>query len=68
MTLHGVLFPVLDFTEYSANKWLQEHRYIKLKPIRLENNYWRALIHRKKKDRPYYSKKLPNGVILVFQD
>ena len=66
--LHAILFPVLDWTSASANQWLREHKYIKLKPIRRESNYWRAKIHRVRKGVPFYSKRLPNGILFVLQE
>lgn len=67
--IHAILFPRLDFTVSSANQWLDNHGFLKLlKPIHIEGNYLRTRIHRQKKGVPFYSKRLPNGIILVLQE
>lgn len=65
-SLQTILFNKIDWNVPSAKKWLKEHNYI--------NNGWRRTKNEIRfiqvnpiEDATYYSKKLSDGIILVYQ-
>lgn len=65
-TIQTILFPKDSFTRKSSTKWLKEHGY-PAKYYRTTKGFIRRMIHNPVEYATYYSKKLPNGVIIVFQ-
>ena len=66
-SIQTILFNKIDWTVPGAKKWLKEHKY--------ENNGWRRTTNEIRfiqvnpiKDANYYSKKLKDGIILIFQE
>lgn len=66
-TIQTILFNKNQFNVQTAKKWLKEHNYV--------NSYYRTTTNEIRfmqtfpiKKAKYYSKKLPDDVILVFQE
>lgn len=64
--LHTILFPMENFTRPQATKWIKEHKYDH-KRVRNTRNFIRYNQSPEVKDAIFYTKKLPNGVELVFE-
>lgn len=64
MLVQSVVFPKSKFTQREALKWLYEHDY-KYHKIDITPNTYRFRQHDPIRDH-YYSKELPNGVILII--
>jgi hypothetical protein len=62
--LQSILFPHSKFTEIEAISWLYSHNHYPEK-VHIGKKYFRFRINPPNKSKSYYSKKLPNGVILI---
>jgi hypothetical protein len=66
-TLQTIELPKSKFNLTTAKAWLKKHNYAN-SYYRTTDNYYRMMQTPDIKGANYYSKKLPNGVILVFQE
>lgn len=66
MSIQAVLFPREDFTPQQARYWLQKHNLVPIKMVHPTPNYLRYRIETPRVTKKYYSKILPNGIILVI--
>lgn len=64
MLVQSVVFPKSLFTQREAIKWLYDHHY-KYQKIDITPNTYRFRQHNPFREH-YYTKTLPNGVILVI--
>jgi hypothetical protein len=62
-----ILFDLDSWTKPKAIKWLNKHGYIH-KYHRLTTNQRRFMQHNPVIGASYYSKRLPNGIVIVFQN
>jgi hypothetical protein len=65
LQLHTILFPRDGFNKKSATKWLKEHNF-HWDRYRIQKNYMRFNQVLAVRGASYYTKKLPNGVELIF--
>ena len=64
--IQTILFDLDKWSKDKAIKWLNKHEYIH-KYHRLTKNQRRFMQHNPVENAEYYSKRLPNGIVLVFQ-
>lgn len=65
-SIQTILFPKNQWSIAKAKSWLQKHKF-RSNYMRLTTNEIRAMQVNSVIGAEYYSKRLPNGVVLVFQ-
>lgn len=65
--IQTILFKKNKWDRASSTKWLKEHDYT-AKYYRTTKNDIRRMQHNPVEGATYYSKRLPNGIVLVFQN
>jgi hypothetical protein len=65
-SLQTIIIPKSDFTVSKAKEWLKKHGYL-WQYYRTQANTYRFAQTYDIKDATFYSKKLPNDIVLVFQ-
>lgn len=66
-SLQTILLPKSLFSKDAAIAWLKKHKY-KYNYIRGTTNEYRSMQVNPIQGAKFYSKKLPNGIVLVFQE
>lgn len=69
--IHSILFNKNNDTWHYSKDRLNFIKHLNVKPlkrVKIEGNYYRYRINESIKNKSYYSKKLPNDIIIVFQD
>lgn len=66
-TIQTIELPKDKFNLRTAKKWLKDHNYANAY-YRTTDNYYRFMQTPDINNANYYSKKLPNDVIIVFQN
>jgi len=65
--LQSIICPnTISFNEFK--RWLFIHSYIPIKPIHITAKYYHARLANPIKNHRYYSKILPNGLIMIFEE
>jgi hypothetical protein len=67
MVLSTILVPRADFTLPKAKNWIKAHGY-KTTKTDITTNYYRFRQNPPSPNGIYYSKKLPNGIVLVLYE
>jgi hypothetical protein len=66
MLVQAVLFNNKQWLLKEARDWLKSHNYKSIKPVHTTLNYHRFRIRSPEEFKSFYTKKLPNGITLIF--
>jgi hypothetical protein len=64
--VQAVLFPVSKWTEWLAERWLQEHKFTPMKAVHVTDNYLRYRIHDPKKYSSFATKGTNPRLVIGF--